>query len=40
MAGMSRTAKVVTWNGKDIGKPGRGVERVFYDPDGTTGKEE
>ena len=34
------SAARVTWNGKDIGKPGRGVERVFYDPDGTTGKEE
>ena len=28
----------VTWNGKDLGAPGRGVERIFYDPDGTTGR--
>ena len=28
----------VTWNGKDIGRPGNGVERVYYAPDGSTGK--
>ena len=29
----------VRWNGEDMGRPGqnRGVERVYYDPDGTTG---
>lgn len=28
-----------TWNGKDLGNPGKtkGVEKVFYAPDGTTG---
>lgn len=28
----------VKWNGKDLGIPGRGVERIFYDPDGSTGR--
>ena len=28
----------VTWNGKDLGIPGRGVERIFYDPDGSIGR--
>ncbi|NLM70425.1 MAG: helix-turn-helix domain-containing protein [Synergistaceae bacterium] len=31
-------AVTVRWNGQDIGRPGRGVERVYYDPDGSTGK--
>ena len=32
------SAVKVTWNGQDLGNPGRGVERVFYDPDGSTGR--
>ena len=28
----------VKWNGKDIGSPGRGVERIYFDPDGSSGK--
>jgi cytoskeletal protein RodZ len=28
----------VTWNGKDTGSPGRGVERIYYAPDGSTGR--
>lgn len=32
------SAVKVTWNGQDLGNPGRGVERIFYDPDGSTGR--
>jgi len=28
----------VSWNGKDMGSPGRGVERIYYDPDGSSGR--
>jgi cytoskeletal protein RodZ len=28
----------VNWNGKDTGSPGGGVERMFYAPDGSTGR--